>query len=79
MDSAREIIAIELDVDLDKVTPEMRIVEDLGADSLDAVNLTMTLEEQFEIEISDDDAKKLLTVKDVYDYLEVRLSVEHAR
>lgn len=79
MDRAREIIADELDVALDKVTPEKRIVEDLGADSLDAVNLTMALEEQFDIEIPDDDAEKLLTVKDVYDYLEVRLSTEHAR
>ena len=66
----KEIIINELGVDPDKVTPEASFVEDLGADSLDTVELVMAFEEEFEIEIPDDDAEKITTVKDAVAYIE---------
>jgi acyl carrier protein len=56
-------------VDADEVTPTAKFVEDLGADSLDTVELVMALEEDFGIEIPDEDAEKIVTVKDVIDYI----------
>ncbi len=64
-----DIIANQLGVDKDVVTPEANIVDDLGADSLDVVELVMALEEAFDTEIPDDDAEKIRTVKDIFDYL----------
>ena len=65
----KKIIAEQLGVEEDEVTPEASFVEDLGADSLDTVELVMALEEEFEIEIPDEDAKKILTVGKALDYI----------
>ncbi len=69
VDKVKKIIAEKLSVDLEEVVPEASFVEDLGADSLDLVELIMSMEEEFEIDISDDDAEKLVTVKDAIDYI----------
>jgi len=68
----KKIIAEKLGVDLAEVVPEASFVNDLGADSLDLVELIMTMEEEFETEISDDDAEKLVTVKDAIDFINSR-------
>jgi acyl carrier protein len=65
----KEIIANELGVELDKVTDEASFVEDLGADSLDTVELVMAFEEEFGIEIPDEDAEKMQSVGDAISYL----------
>jgi len=65
----KEIIINELGVDPEKVTAEASFVEDLGADSLDTVELVMAFEEEFEIEIPDEDAEEMQTVSDAIDYL----------
>ena len=65
-----EIIAKQLGVDEDNVTPDASFMEDLGADSLDTVELVMALEEEFEIEIPDSDAEKIQTVQDALSYLD---------
>jgi acyl carrier protein len=65
----KEIISKQLGVDAEKVTPESSFVEDLGADSLDTVELVMALEEAFNIEIPDEDAEKILKVQDVIKYI----------
>ncbi|MFA6171502.1 MAG: acyl carrier protein [Patescibacteria group bacterium] len=69
-----DIIANQLGVDKEIVTPEASIVDDLGADSLDVVELVMALEEAFDTEIPDDDAEKIRYVQDIFDYLEKRLA-----
>ena len=66
----KEIIINELGVEAEKVTPEASFVEDLGADSLDTVELVMAFEEEFGVEIPDDAAEKIATVKDAIDYIE---------
>jgi acyl carrier protein len=68
-DRVKEIIAKELDVDAKQLTPEAKFIEDLGADSLDIVELVMALEEEFNIEIPDEEADKLKTVGDAMNYL----------
>ena len=68
-DKVKEIIAKQLGVDASKVTPEASFVEDLGADSLDTVELVMAFEEEFGIEIPDEDAEKITKVKDAIDYI----------
>jgi acyl carrier protein len=65
----KKIIAEQLGVEADEVTPEASFVEDLGADSLDTVELVMALEEEFSIEIPDEDAEKILTVGKALDYI----------
>jgi len=65
----RDIIVEQLGVPPEKVETESSFVDDLGADSLDQVELIMAIEEAFEIEIPDEDAEKLLKVKDAIDYL----------
>ncbi len=65
-----DIIANQLGVEKESVTAEASVVDDLGADSLDVVELVMALEEAFDLEIPDDDAEKIRTVKDIVDYLE---------
>jgi acyl carrier protein len=68
-DKVKKIIAEKLSVDLEEVMPEASFVDDLGADSLDLVELIMSMEEEFDIDISDEDAEKLVTVKDAIDYI----------
>jgi acyl carrier protein len=65
----KQIVAEQLGVDDDQVTNEASFMEDLGADSLDTVELVMALEEEFDIEISDEDAEKIQTVQDAVDYI----------
>ncbi|MEW6116063.1 MAG: acyl carrier protein [Nitrospirota bacterium] len=65
----KEIISKQLGVDQAEVTPEASFVEDLGADSLDTVELVMAFEEAFNIEIPDEDAEKIVKVKDAVDYI----------
>ena len=69
-DEVKEVIVEQLNVSPDEVKPESRFVEDLGADSLDVVEMIMALEEKFELEIPDEDAEKIKTVQDVVDYIE---------
>ena len=69
-EKVKEIIAKQLGVDIDKVTMEASFVEDLGADSLDTVELVMAFEEAFNIEIPDEDAEKILKVQDAITYIE---------
>ena len=64
-----EIIAEQLGVEASEVTPEASFVDDLGADSLDTVELVMALEEEFGIEIPDEEAEKILTVNDAIIYI----------
>jgi acyl carrier protein len=65
----KKIIAEKLSVDIAEVVPEASFVDDLGADSLDLVELIMAMEEEFDTEISDEDAEQITTVKDVIDYI----------
>ncbi len=65
-----EIIAKQLGVDAENVTSDASFMEDLGADSLDTVELVMALEEEFDIEIPDSDAEKIQTVQDALNYLD---------
>ena len=70
----KKIIVEQLGVEPDDVTPEAAFVEDLNADSLDLVELIMSLEEEFGTEISDEDAEKIRTVQDATDYIDEHLS-----
>lgn len=66
----RKLVCEQLGVKEDEVTIEASFVEDLGADSLDTVELVMALEEEFEAEIPDEDAEKITTVKEAVDYIQ---------
>ena len=66
----KEIIVEQLGVNESEVTPEAKFVDDLGADSLDLVELVMALEEEYNTEISDEDAEKILTVGDAIEYIQ---------
>ena len=68
-----EIIVQQLGVDAEKVTPEASFVDDLGADSLDVVELVMAFEEEFGVEIPEESAEKITTVKDAIDFLAQRV------
>jgi acyl carrier protein len=68
-DRLKKIIADQLSVSEDEVVPEASFIEDLNADSLDLVELIMSLEEEFNVKISDEDAEKIRTVQDAIDYL----------
>ncbi|QTA93012.1 acyl carrier protein [Desulfonema magnum] len=68
-DKIKKIIAEKLSVDMSEIVPEASFVDDLGADSLDLVELIMSMEEEFDIDISDEDAEELVSVKDAIDYV----------
>ncbi|MFY9177041.1 MAG: acyl carrier protein [Caldicoprobacterales bacterium] len=68
-DKVRGIIAEQLGIEADEITMESSFIDDLGADSLDIVELIMALEEEFDMEIPDEDAEKISTVGDVIDYI----------
>lgn len=70
----KKIVAEQLGVDESKIVPAARFSEDLNADSLDLVEMIMALEEEFGIEIPDEDAEKILTVKDAASYIETHKS-----
>ena len=70
----KDIIVEQLSVNAEQVTPEAKFIEDLGADSLDIVELVMAFEEEFCVEVPDSDAEKLLTVGDVVKYIEDKQS-----
>jgi acyl carrier protein len=65
----KEIIVEELGVDASEVTVDAKLIEDLGADSLDTVELIMKFEEEFDVEIADEEAEKLTTVGDIINFL----------
>ena len=65
----KQIVAEQLGVEEDQVTKDASFMDDLGADSLDTVELVMALEEEFDIEISDEDAEKIQTVQNAIDYI----------
>ena len=67
-----KIIVDQLGVSADEVKPEAKFVDDLGADSLDLTELIMAMEEEFDIEIADDDAQKIQKVQDAIDYIETK-------
>ena len=69
LEKVTEIIIDKLGVDKSKITPEAKFIDDLGADSLDTVELIMQFEEEFEIEIPDDDAEKILSVNQAITYI----------
>lgn len=69
-DKIKQIIVDELGVDETEVTENARFIEDLGADSLDLVELVMRFEEEFDIEIPDEDSEKIQSVRDAYAYVE---------
>ena len=72
----KSIIVEQLGVDAEEVTAEASFVEDLGADSLDTVELIMAFEEEFGVEISDDDAEKIRKVRDAVDYIDKRAKAQ---
>jgi acyl carrier protein len=74
-DKVKQIIVEQLGVDEAEVTPTASFVDDLGADSLDQVELIMAFEEAFDIEIPDEDAEKIRTVKDAVDYVDKHAKV----
>ena len=69
-EKVRSIIAEQLGVKVEEVTPQAKFIDDLGADSLDTVELVMALEEEFGVEIPDEEAEKLVTVGDVLKYID---------
>jgi len=68
-DKMKKIIAEKLSVGMEEIVPEASFVDDLGADSLDLVELIMSMEEEFDTDISDEDAEKIVTVQDAIDYI----------
>ncbi len=70
LDDVKEVVVEQLNVSPDEVKEDSKFVEDLGADSLDVVELVMALEEKFDIEIPDEEAEKIATVKDAITFIE---------
>jgi len=75
----KEIITEQLGVDEKEVTPDASFIDDLGADSLDTVELVMALEEEFDIEISDEDAEKIITVGDAINYIKENVKEDSSK
>ena len=73
LEKIKEIVAGVLHVDESSITPDTKFVDDLGADSLDLTSIVMEIEEQFGIEIPDDAAEKIKTVRDAVDYIEKQI------
>ncbi|MBM4304398.1 MAG: acyl carrier protein [Deltaproteobacteria bacterium] len=73
-EKVKNIIVEQLGVDMETVTPEASFIDDLGADSLDIVELVMTMEEEFDLEIPDEDAEKIKTVNDVISYIKTKVN-----
>ena len=73
-DRLRQLVSSQLGVDLDEIVEDARILDDLGADSLDVVELVMTLEEAFDIVVPDEDIEGMQTIGDVQSYLAGRVS-----
>lgn len=69
-EKVKGVVVAQLGVAEDEVTPDAKFVEDLGADSLDVVELVMRLEDEFDIEIPEDDAEKIQTVREAVEYIE---------
>ncbi len=76
LERLKEIIIDKLNVEEDQIKPEASFIEDLGADSLDIVELIMGIEEEFDIEIPDEEAEKLTTVGEAVDYVLKKLGIE---
>lgn len=72
-EKVKEMLCEQLDVEEEKVTAESSIVDDLGADSLDVVDMIMSLEEEFDVEIPDEDVENMKTVGDVVKYIENKI------
>ncbi len=72
-DRIKDIIVEQLGVSMEEVVPEASFIDDLGADSLDIVELVMALEEEWALEIPDDDAEKIQTIQDAISYIEERV------
>lgn len=70
LDDVKAVVVEQLNVSADEVKPESKFVEDLGADSLDVVELVMALEEKFDVEIPDEQAEKIQTVQNAVDFIE---------
>ena len=75
-DKVKSIIVEQLGVDEEEVTPDASFVDDLGADSLDTVELIMAFEEEFGVEISDDEAEKIRKVRDAVEYIDKRAKAQ---
>jgi len=75
-EKVKEVIVEKLGVSPEQVTPEASFIDDLGADSLDQVELVMALEEEFDIEIPDEDAEKMTSVKDAIEYLKTHAATK---
>lgn len=73
-EKVKNIIVEQLGVDMEAVTAEASFIDDLGADSLDIVELVMTMEEEFDLEIPDEDAEKIKTVNDVVNYIKTKVN-----
>ncbi len=73
-EKVKEIIIEQLDITEEECVPDAAFIDDLGADSLDIVELIMAMEDHFELEISDDDLAKIRTVRDITDYIKERMS-----
>lgn len=70
MDKVRKMLAEQLNIPVEKVLPESRVIEDLGADSLDVVEMLMLLEDEFDVTVSDEESVKLSTVSDIVKVIE---------
>ena len=73
LDKVKKIISEQLDVELEKITPDTRLMDDLKADSMDLVEMVMAFEEEFNISIPDEDAEKMVKVSDVIAYLKKKV------